>query len=274
MLTGIITSSNMSSAKDSQASGSETTSGNETTTGSVTAPQQIGTAQISTPTGITTFGNQSSVNTANALQMMSGLLSNLANAGSQASAKKYNSAEAAAERAFQKEMRGTAYQDTVKDMIAAGINPILAATNGATSAPSGASASIGNQHYNQQSAQAASVSAMYEYGNNTAELAEKYLQLAKQASSAKQFRNVKSWEQAASELATSSAKQAQEYSYAANKLGTGLAKAGDKAKDAVKKAGKAAKEGVDKVAEDTVNKAAKRRKLIEGYKSGKPYTGD
>ena len=69
------------------------------------------------------FGNQSSVNTANALQMMSGLLSKLANAGSQASAKKYNSAEAAAERAFQKEMRGTAYQDTVKDMIAAGTPP-------------------------------------------------------------------------------------------------------------------------------------------------------
>nr|DAR40256.1 MAG TPA: minor capsid protein [Microviridae sp.] len=274
LLTGVITNSNMSSAKDSQASGSEATTGSETTTGSVTAPQQIGTAQIGTPTGITTFGNQSSVNTANALQMMSGLLSNLANAGSQASAKKYNSAEAAAERAFQKEMRGTAYQDTVKDMIAAGINPILAATNGATSAPSGASASIGSQRYNQQSAQAASVSAMYEYGNNTAELADKYLQLAKQATSAKQFKNAKSWEQAASELATSSAKQAQQYSYAANKLGSGLAKAGEKAKDAVKKAGKAAKEGADKVAEDTINRAAKRRKLIEGYKSGQAYTGD
>lgn len=274
LLTGVITSSNMSSAKDSQAAGSETSTGSETTTGSVTAPQQIGTAQIGTPTGITTFDNQSSVNNANAMQMMSGLLSNLANAGSQASAKKYNSAEAAAERAFQKEMRGTAYQDTVKDMIAAGINPILAATNGATSAPSGASASIGSQRYNQQSAQAASVTAMYEYGNNTAELADKYLQLAKQATSAKQFKNAKSWEQAASELATSSAKQAQQYSYAANKLGSGLAKAGKAAKDAVKKAGKTAKEGADKVAEDTINRAAKRRKLIEGYKSGKAYTGD
>lgn len=274
ILTGVITNSNTSSAKDSQASGSETSTGSETTTGSVTAPQQIGTAQIGTPTGIATFNNQSSVNTANAMQMMSGLLSNLANAGSQASAKKYNSAEAAAERAFQKEMRGTAYQDTVKDMIAAGINPILAATNGATSAPSGASASIGSQRYNQQSAQAASVSAMYEYGNNTAELADKYLQLAKQSTSAKQFNNAKSWEQAASELATASAKQAQQYSYAANKLGTGLAKAGEKAKDAVKKAGKAAKEGADKIAEDTINKAARRRKLIEGFKSGKPYTGD
>lgn len=242
MLTGIITSSNQSGAKNSQGAGSESSTGSETTTGSITGPQQIGATQISTPTGIATFGNQSSVNTANALQMMSGLLSNLANAGSQASAKKYNSAEAAAERAFQKEMRGTAYQDTVKDMIEAGINPILAATNGATSAPSGASASIGSQRYNQQSAQAASVSAMYEYGNNTAELADKYLQLAKQATSAKQLKSAKSWEQAASELATSSAKQAQQYTYAANKLGAGLAGAGKAAKKAAEKAGKAAKD--------------------------------
>lgn len=246
LLTGIITSSNQSSAKNTEGSGSETSTGSESTTGSLTAPQQIGSTQIGTPTGITTFGNQSSVNTANALQMMSGLLSNLANAGSQASAKKYNSAEAAAERAFQKEMRGTAYQDTVKDMIAAGINPILAATNGATSSTGGASASIGSQRYNQQSAQAASVSAMYEYGNNTAELADKYLQLAKQATTAKQIKSAKSWEQAASELATSSAKQAQDYTYAASKLGKGLAGAGEKAKDAAKKAGKAAKDTAGK----------------------------
>lgn len=274
VLTGIITNSNQSSAKNTEGSGSETSTGSETTQGSLTAAQQLGAAQISTPTGISTFNNQSSVNTANALQMMSGLLSNLANAGSQASAKKYNSAEAAAERAFQKEMRGTAYQDTVKDMIAAGINPILAATNGATSAPSGASASIGSQRYNQQSAQAASVSAMYEYGNNTAELADKWYQLSKQSASIKQFKAAKTWEQAASELATSSAKQASEYAYAANKLGKGLVGAGKAAKDAVKKAGKAAKKGVDKVAEDTINKTARRRKLIDGFKSGQPYTGD
>ena len=46
------------------------------------------------------------------------------------------------------------------------------------------------------------------------------------------------------------------------------------AKDAVEKAGKAAKKGVDKVAEDTINKTARRRKLIDGFKSGEPYTGD
>ena len=246
LLTGIITNSNQSSAKNSQGAGSESSTGSETTQGSLTAAQQLGATQIGTPTGINTFSNQSSVNTANALQMMSGLLSNLANAGSQASAKKYNSAEAAAERAFQKEMRGTAYQDTVKDMIAAGINPILAATNGATTSTSGASASIGSQRYNQQSAQAASVSAMYEYGNNTAELADKYLQLAKQSTSAKQFKAAKSWEQSASELASSSAKQVQDYTYAASKLGKGLAGAGEKAKDAAKKAGKAAKDTGEK----------------------------
>ena len=127
-------------------------------------------------------------------------------------------------------------------MIAAGINPILAATNGATASTSGASASIGSQRYNQQSAQAASVSAMYEYGNNTAELADKYLQLAKQATSAKQIKSAKSWEQAASEMATSSAKQAQQYSYAASKLGSGLTGVGKAAKDAAEKAGKAAKD--------------------------------
>lgn len=263
LLTSVITSGNQSSAKNTEGSGSETSTGSETTQGSLTAAQQIGATQIGTPTGISTFNNQSSVNNANALQMMSGLLSNIANAGSQASAKKYNSAEAAAERAFQKEMRGTAYQDTVKDMIAAGINPILAATNGATASTSGASASIGSQHYNQQSAQAASLSAMYEYGNNTAELADKWYQLSKQSASIKQFKAAKSWEQAASELATASAKQASEYAYTANKLGSGLAKAGEKAKDAVKKASKAAKESVKKAGKEYAEKQ------IEKYQSGK-----
>ena len=89
---------------------------------------------------------------------------------------------------------------------------------------------------------------MYEYGNNTAELADKWYQLSKQSASIKQFKAAKNWEQAASELATSSAKQVHQYTHAANKLGTGLAKAGEKAKDAVEKAGKAVKESTDKAA--------------------------
>lgn len=265
LLTGVIQNSNQSSAKNSQGTGNESSTGTETTTGSLTAAQQLGATQMSTPTGVTKFDNQSSVNNANKLSMIMNLLSNMANAGSQASAKKYNSAEAAAERAFQKEMRGTAYQDTIKDMIAAGINPILAATNGATSSTSGASASIGSQRYNQQSAQAASVSAMYEYGNNTAELADKYLQLAKQSTSAKQYKAAKSWEQSASELASSSAKQVQGYTYAANKLGEKLAGAGNEVKDRFKN-------GIDH------GKAAKdyAERQIEKFQSGQfdAYRGD
>ena len=240
LLAGIATSSNQSSATSSQRAGQEMSSGSETTTGSLTAPQQIGSTQIGTPTGITTYNNQGSVNAANGMSFLSSIISNLMNAGSQASAKKYNSAEAAAERAFEKEMRGTAYQDTVKDMIAAGINPILAANNGATATPSGASASIGTQHYNQQSAQAASVSAMYEYGNNTAELANKYLELAKKSTSAKQYHTAKTFKETASSLAQSSAKQISNYSYAANELFDKLGDAGKKAGNTVKGAGRKA----------------------------------
>lgn len=55
----------------------------------------------------------------------------------------YNSAQARDQRDWQERMRATAYQATVKDMIAAGINPILAAQLGATSAGSGATATSG-----------------------------------------------------------------------------------------------------------------------------------
>ena len=250
LLSNVLTSSNSSSATSSNRGGQEFNNGNETTTGSLTGPQQIGSTQIGTPTGFGTYSNQGSVTNANMMSFMSSMLSNIMNAGSQASAKKYNSAEAAAERAFAKEMRGTAYQDTVKDMIAAGINPILAANNGATATPSGASASIGTQRYNQQSAQAASVSAMYEYGNNTAQIADKYLELAKKATSAKQYHTAKSWNEAATTLAQSSAKQVADYSYMANKLTDDLLNAG---KDLGNKTRKFVDEGARKWSEHLKN---------------------
>lgn len=56
---------------------------------------------------------------------------------------RFNSAEAETNRAWQREMRLTAYQDTVKDMIKAGINPILAAQLGATGLSGGSMASAG-----------------------------------------------------------------------------------------------------------------------------------
>lgn len=56
---------------------------------------------------------------------------------------KFNSAEAQANRQWQQEMRKSAYQDTVQDMIKAGINPILAAQLGATGLSGGSTASAG-----------------------------------------------------------------------------------------------------------------------------------
>lgn len=71
----------------------------------------------------------------------------LANAISQASSAqqyKYNSEEAQKSRDWQEMMSNTAHQREVKDLISAGLNPVLSAKLGGASTPSGATASGGS----------------------------------------------------------------------------------------------------------------------------------
>lgn len=61
----------------------------------------------------------------------------------QDAAMSYNSAEAAANRAWQERMSNTSYQRAMNDMQKAGLNPILAYQQGGASTPGGAQGTIG-----------------------------------------------------------------------------------------------------------------------------------
>lgn len=72
-------------------------------------------------------------------------------------AMQYNSAEAAANRAWQERMSNTAYQRAVEDMKKAGINPILAYANGGASTPGGSAGTISAANMGLASSSAASI---------------------------------------------------------------------------------------------------------------------
>lgn len=152
-------------------------------------------------------------NNANFLNMLSAGTANLMNLMSQTSAKQYNSKEAELARNWQRAMRQTAYQDTVKDLKAAGLNPILAAQNGATSTPSSSGASIGGQSYSHAqaaaipSAKTAAMQAMYDYGNNNSQAVQQYAQAIMSAKQLGQEYTASQLAQQMSQITASTSKQ-------------------------------------------------------------------
>lgn len=233
------TASSQQQISQSQSSGTSSSTSQSVQQGSPSGVAGTYQAAISTPTGSNwqeAFqASQGSAQTANNLQTgqwamnntinaFSNAMANIGNLWSQTSARKYNSTEAALNRQWQREMRQNAYQDTVKDLKAAGLNPILAASRGATDMSGGSQASISPGSFAQMTASAipsahsASAQAMYDYGNNTAQFINNAVSAIQSAKSIGWNQTASQFIQAASGLVESSARSMDEYSQTVDQI--------------------------------------------------------
>lgn len=152
-------------------------------------------------------------NLGNLINMGSMLASNAMSAASQTSAMRYNSKEAKAQRDWQERMSSTSYQRGVKDLEAAGLNPVLAAYNGfGAQTPSGGYGSLGGgQTFGHTQAMAipaaknANMQAMYDYGNNTAQIVENFQAAINSAKQTSDYQTVEHLEQMQQQTVSSSA---------------------------------------------------------------------
>lgn len=206
-----------------------TSTGGSTQTGNTSALGNLLSTALGTPTGNNTGAaadfNASQAQTANNLQgaqwnlgniinMGSMLASNAMSAASQSSAMRYNSKEAKAQRDWQERMSSTSYQRGVKDLEAAGLNPVLAAYNGfGAQTPSGGYGSLGGgQTFGHTQAMAipaaknATMQAMYDYGNNTTQIVENYQTAINNAKQSSDYWTAEHLEQMQQQTVSSSAK--------------------------------------------------------------------
>lgn len=206
-----------------------TSAGGSVQTGNTSALGNLLSTALGTPTGNNAGAaadfNAGQVQTANNLQngmwslgnvinLGSMLASNAMSAASQSSAMRYNSKEAKAQRDWQERMSSTSYQRGVADLKAAGLNPVLAAYNGfGAQTPSGGYGSLGGgQTFGHTQAMAipaaknATMQAMYDYGNNTAQIVENYQNAINSAKQSSDYWTAEHLEQMQQQTVSSSAK--------------------------------------------------------------------
>lgn len=199
----------------------------EQKTGSVSSLGNLGATSIGTPTSNTStsayLANLLSAELGNAQNQQTMTSNNAFNAAQAAINRQFQAEEAQKTRDWQEEMSNTEYQRGVKDLQAAGLNPVLAAYNGyGASTPTGATAS-GSQASSAGNllSHVATQQAMYEYSNNTANNLDHWMQIINNGSEVLNSTTEKELNRAVNEQASSAASTMSAYANAEKAYNTG-----------------------------------------------------